>query len=153
MGNIGRVVVKMIRGIIGMAWNIVTIFVIPGMVYYNLGPKAAIKKSVDTLGKTWGESLVRHFGMGLIQFLVGLVGVGIGVLLFFLIFPFSEFYAILIAIGVVIVYFIILSLVFNVANSVYNTALFVYADTGKIPEGFNQELMSKAFKQKKVRTR
>jgi len=153
IGGIGEVIVKMIRGIIGMAWNIVTIFVIPGMVYYNLGPKAAIKKSVDTLGKTWGESLIRHFGMGLIQFLVGLLGVGIGVLLFFLIFPISEFYAILIAIGVVIVYFIILFLVFNVANSVYNTSLFVYADTGKIPEGFNQELMSKAFKQKKVRTR
>jgi len=152
LGNIGEVVVKMIRGIIGMAWNIVTIFVIPGMVYYELGPKAAIKKSVDTLGKTWGESIVRHFGMGLIQFLFFLLGAGIGTGVYFLTASLGII-GIIITVIVVVVYFMILILIFNVANSVYNTALFVYADTGSIPEGYNQELMSNAFKKKKVRTR
>ena len=153
MGQIGRVIVKMIRGLIGMAWSLVTIFVIPGMVYYGLKPKDAIKKSVDTLGKTWGESIVRHFGMALIQFLFFLLGAGISILIGFLIYPINATTAIIIAIAVFAVYMILLSLIFNVANSVYNTALFVYADTGAIPEGYNQELMSNAFRQKKVRTR
>ncbi len=153
LGNAGEIVVKVIRGIIGMAWNIVTIFVIPGMVYYGLGPKAAIKKSVNTLGKTWGESIVRHFGMGLIQFLLLLPGAAIATVLGFLLFPTMNYVGIIIAVAVFVVYFIILSLIFNVANSVYNTALFVYADTGKIPTGYNQNLMSNAFKPKKVRTR
>ncbi len=152
LGSIGEVVVKMIRGIIGMAWGIVIIFVIPGMVYYGLGPKAAIKKSVDTLGKTWGESIVRHFGMGFIQFLFFLLGAGIGVGVYFLTQSLGLT-GIIITVAVVFVYFLLLSLIFNVANSVYNTALFVYADTGSIPEGYNKELMSNAFKQKKVRTR
>ena len=152
LGSIGEVVVKMIRGIIGMAWGIVTIFVIPGMVYYGLGPKDAIKKSVDTLSKTWGESIVRHFGMGLIQFLFFLLGAGIGTGLYFLTASLGLT-GILITVIVVVVYFMILILIFNVANSVYNTALFVYADTGKIPTGYNQNLMSNAFKTKKVRTR
>ena len=144
--------VKVIRGIIGMAWNLVTIFVIPGLVYYGLGPKDAIKKSVDTLGKTWGESIVRHFGMGFIQFLFFLLGAGIGAGLYFITSSLGVT-GIIITVAVVFVYFLILSLVFNVANSVYNTALFVYADTGKIPTGYNQNLMSNAFKTKKIRTR
>jgi len=153
LGSIGEVVVKMIRGIIGMAWGIVTIFVIPGMVYYGLGPKDAIKKSVDTLSKTWGESIVRHFGMGFIQFLFFLLGAGIGTGIGFLTIPSLGVTGIIITVAVVFVYFLLLSLIFNVANSVYNTALFVYADTGSIPEGYNKELMSNAFKKKKVRTR
>ncbi len=153
LGNIGEVIVKIIRGIIGMAWNIVTIFVIPGMVYYELGPRDAIKKSVDTLGKTWGESIVRHFGLGFIQFLFFLLGAGITIVIGFLIIPIMGVPGIIITVAIGLIYFILLILIFNVANSVYNTALFVYADTGAIPAGYNQELMSHAFRQKKVRTR
>jgi len=152
LGDLGRIIIGFIRGIIGMAWNLVTIFVIPGLVYYELGPKAAIKKSVDTLSKTWGESIVRHFGMGLIQFLFFLLGAGIGTGVYFLTASLGLT-GILITVIVVVVYFMILILIFNVANSVYNTALFVYADTGSIPTGYNKNLMSNAFKQKKVRTR
>ena len=39
LGQVGEVIVRILRGIIGMVWNIVTIFVVPGMVYYGLGPK------------------------------------------------------------------------------------------------------------------
>ena len=152
LGNAGEIIVRIIRGIIGMAWGIVTIFVIPGMVYYGLGPKDAIKKSVDTLGKTWGESIVRHFGMGFIQFLFFLLGAGIGSGIYFLTQSLGIT-GIIITVVVVFIYFLILTLVFNVANSVYNTALFVYADTGSIPQGYNKKLMSNAFKQKKVRER
>ena len=91
--------------------------------------------------------------MGFIQFLFFLLSFGIGIVLDILIIPLMGFIGIIITIAVVVVYLIALSLVFNVANSVYNTALFVYADTGKIPEGYNRELMSNAFRQKKVRTR
>jgi hypothetical protein len=152
LGNAGEIIVRIIRGIIGMAWGIVTIFVIPGLVYYGLGPKDAIKKSVDTLSKTWGESIIRHYGLGFIQFLFFLLGAGIGTGIYFLTQS-MGITGIIITVVVVFVYFLLLFLIFNVANSVYNTALFVYADTGSIPEGFNQELMSKAYKKKRVRTR
>ena len=91
--------------------------------------------------------------MGLIQFLLTLPGIAIGIGLGYLLYPTMDYVGIIIAVGVFIVYIVVLSLIFNVANSVYNTALFVYADTGKIPTGYNQNLMSNAFKQKKVRTR
>ncbi len=53
---------------------------------------------------------------------------------------------IIITIVIAVLYFLGVILVFNVANTIFNTALYVYADTGKIPEGFGQEIMQNAFK-------
>ncbi|MHA1720792.1 MAG: DUF6159 family protein [Promethearchaeota archaeon] len=153
LGNAGKIIVGIIRSIIAMAWNIVTIFVVPAMVYYGLKPKDAIKKSIDTLSKTWGESIVRHYGLGLIQFLLIVLGMVISIVIGILTYPIMGIVGIFIAVGVLIIYILIVLLIFTVATSVYNTALFVYADTGRIPQGYNKELMSNAFRQKKVRTR
>jgi len=74
-GRSGQILLYITRSILGMVWGIVTIFVIPGMVYYNLSPFDAIKKSVAVLKKTWEESLIRYYGSGLAQFLFIVVGI------------------------------------------------------------------------------
>ncbi|MDP6931506.1 MAG: DUF6159 family protein, partial [Myxococcota bacterium] len=77
MGGVGEMVVNMIRSMLGMVWSIVTLFVVPAMVYHDLGPVDAIKKSTETIRATWGESLIRHYGMGLIQALFFFLGLGL----------------------------------------------------------------------------
>jgi len=144
----GKMVASISSSLLGMAWGIITIFVVPGMVYENLGPIKAIKKSVFTLKKTWGESLVRSFGLGLINFLFIFVGVIIGAVLIYFSVIINSL-ALFVVIPLLLIYFLIVILVFGVATSVYNTALFVYADTGKIPEGYTPEIMHGAFKSKK----
>ena len=42
--GVGAIVLHILRGVLGMAWAIVTIFVVPAMVYDNLTPFDAIKK-------------------------------------------------------------------------------------------------------------
>ncbi|UYP48468.1 hypothetical protein NEF87_004753 [Candidatus Lokiarchaeum ossiferum] len=146
-GKWGRFILDAIRGILGLAWSIMTIFVVPGMVYYDLGPGKAIKKSVATLRETWGESLVRYFSMNLIKFVFGFLGfIACAVGSYFLYLAF-DFVGILIGIGIFIVFLIILSLVFGVAESVYNTALFVYADKKSIATGYNSNIMKNGFKE------
>ena len=150
-GPAGEILLKILRGILGLVWSLITIFVVPGMVYYDLGPGKAIKKSVATLKKTWGESIIRYFSMGLIKFIFGFLGLilcGIGTYLLFLA---MDVIGIFIGIGVFIAFLIILSLVFGVAESVYNTALFVYADKGKVPSGFNSNILKNGFKEKKFK--
>src|SRR3989338_9340657 len=78
-GGGARVVLKIMTSLLGMMWSIITIFVVPAMVYNNLGPVDAIKKSVQVLRKTWGESLVRHFGLGLVQFIFIIIGIVIAI--------------------------------------------------------------------------
>lgn len=146
-GQSAKMVLNMLTSLLGMMWSIVTIFVVPGMVYNDLGPMDAIKKSVETLKKTWGESLIRYFGLGLVQLVFIVLGVIVTIVLFFVLGMLGPG-GIVAAIVIAVLYFLVVILVFGVATTIFNTALYVYADTGNIPSGYSQEIMSNAFRKK-----
>src|SRR5688572_16478979 len=52
LGKIGQIIANIVIGLMGMAWSIVTIFVVPVLVYENIGPIDAIKKSATVIKKT-----------------------------------------------------------------------------------------------------
>lgn len=132
-----------LQGVIGFAWAIVQLFVIPAMVYEDLGPFAAMKRSVETLKSTWGESLVRHYGLGFLQFLAMLPWIG---LVFFGFYSFSIALPVGGAVlAVAVVGLIATFTVFSVLNTIYNTALYHFASTGTIPSGFEDEPLELAF--------
>jgi len=145
MGNTGRTILKIINPLIGMVWSIVTIFVIPAMVYHDVGPLDAIAKSVRTLKKTWGESLIRYYGLGFVQFFFLIIGVAVTIGLFLLTYQWGK-WAVVLTILLAAVYFIGVILLFNVANQIFNTALYIYADTGKVPLDFDTEHLENAFR-------
>ncbi|HYD03068.1 MAG TPA: hypothetical protein VEC16_02105, partial [Alphaproteobacteria bacterium] len=47
-----------------------------------------------------------------------------------------------------ILYLIAVVASFSVANTVFSTALYVYAETGKVPKGFNNNVLSNAYHKK-----
>lgn len=145
LGKAGQILVSILRSILGMLWSIMTIFVVPAMVYYNLSPFKAIKKSNETLKKTWGESIIRHYGLGFVQGIIVFIGIIITAVLLFLFYQ-AGIEVILIIIGVFVVFLLIVSMIFQVANTVFNTALFVYADKGKAPMGISGSMMREAMK-------
>ncbi len=149
----GKFLIGILRSIIATAWNIVTLFVVPALVYYDVGPGEAIRKSVDAIKKTWGESLVRHYGLGLIQFFVTFGTIITFGIISYLLYSAFAVTGLLIGIGVGIVVVLIVILVFGIANNIFNTALFVYADTGRIPGGYTSDNMQNAFRVKKERAR
>ncbi len=139
MGGIGGAVLGFVQGMLGMMWGVVTLFVVPAMVYEDVGPIEALKRSVEVLKRTWGESLIRHFGLGLIQLVVALPGVFlivVGVASGFALWP-------LLLLG--IIWVVVVSLVFNVATSVFNAALYEYATSGQVAAGFSPDAMQGAF--------
>lgn len=142
-GLAGRVILGILSAVLGAAWSIVTLFVIPAMVYHDLGPIDAIKRSAQTFKRTWGESLIRHFGLGAIQFLFLLLGFIVGVVLFRLLVPLGGT-GIVVAVSVTVVYFLTVILVFSVANNVFNTALYAYAN-GAAPTAFDRQTLEGAF--------
>lgn len=143
-GGVGRIVVGILSAILGAAWSLVTIFVIPAMVYHDLGPLDAIKKSTETLRRTWGESLIRHFGLGLIQFLFILLGVALAFASFAVLGSLGGT-GMVIAISITVLYFLAVILTFTVANNVYNTALYAYAN-GSTPAAFDRSTLEGAFR-------
>jgi hypothetical protein len=143
-GLAGKIILYILRSILATAWSIMTIFVVPSMVYRGLGPIDAIKDSLDTLKRTWGESLVRYYGLGLAAFVCAIpcfVVFGLGIA------ASSSVPAAGVAlIGIAIVGFLAVSLVFGVASTVFNTVLYQYALTGAVPAGFDQEILAGAFR-------
>ncbi len=143
----GKIVLAISNYLLGAAWAISTIFVVQGIVYKNLGPFASIKESIATLKKTWGESLVRYVGFGVAEFILVLIGLFIFVPLIVLSFMYSLIIITLISIIGLIVYLVSLTIFFNISESVFNTALYIYSNSGKTPEGFSEEQMKETFKQ------
>lgn len=146
-GGIAQIIISILNSIFGLLWSIITIFVVPAMVYNNCGPLAAIKSSVNAIKKTWGESLIRHYGLGLIQFIVNLIGTLILIPLFIFFAMLGPFGIAFIA-TIAVIYYLVVNLVFGVANSIFNTALYVYANSGQIPGGYNREILQNTFKVK-----
>jgi hypothetical protein len=145
-GMVGKLVIGILRAALGAMWSIVTLFVVPVMVYEDVGPFTAIKRSAETLKSTWGESLVRHYGLGLIQFLLLLLGVigGVG-LVYVAATMHLALSIVLVGAGALVVYFLGVVLVFAVANSVYNTALYAYASGHRV-DAFSRDALDQAFR-------
>jgi len=132
-----------------LSWSIVTLFVVPAMVYKELGPLDAIKDSTQAIKKTWGESLARHYGLGLVQFLVLLGGIVVFGGFAAAVASLNPQPAVLWTLAVLFVaYLVVVVMVFSMANTVFNTALYAYASTGKIPEGYSKDVLENAFRPK-----
>jgi hypothetical protein len=146
---IARLILSTIAGLAGAAWSIVTLFVVPALVFDNVGPFQAIKKSVETLKKTWGESLVRHYGLGMAQFAFIFIG-ALVLLVPGIIITVAVYWPVGVGlIGLFILYIIIVSLIFGTADTIFNTALYMYAKDGKTPSVYAEDTMKNAFEAKK----
>lgn len=147
LGGIGEIIVSILRGILGMVWTVITIFVVPSMVYRGSGPFAAIKDSVGVLKQTWGENLVRALGFGLVRFLFLFVG-GLGFAgLFATVGSAGGTAALFVALGA-IAYFVAVAFVFMLAEMIFDTALYAWASFGTVPPGYDADLLQSAVRRK-----
>ena len=149
LGKAGQIIVNILVGLLGMAWSIMSIFVIPVLVYEGLGPIDALKKSAQIIKETWGESLIRAIGLGLMSFLTFLLVIAASFGITYLLASAFEGTGILIGIGIGVVLLFLTYFVFSLANTIFNTALYVYANDKIIASGYNEEVMKGAFKEKR----
>ena len=137
--GVGAIVGAIVISIIGMAWSFATFFVVPVIIFENLSPFAAIKKSIELIKKSWGESIAGGFGISAVFFILYLLGIGLGVLLFLSKAGFG------LTLGLIIPYFILVFLAQNTLDGIFVAALYKFATTGKTTIFSNEELQG-AFK-------
>lgn len=144
----GRWVMK----IVGAAWNVACIFVIPALVdeTESENPVAILKKSAATLRRTWGEAVLGYAGLAFGNLLVALmtvfvlVGAVVGCAVY-------GHYALFIAVaGAWLALVFAYSYIMGVASQIYRGALYLYASDGQLAEGYTPELMASGWKMKKV---
>ncbi|MCU1355269.1 MAG: hypothetical protein JWM89_687 [Acidimicrobiales bacterium] len=144
-GLLGRIVI----GIIGMAWTVVTFLVLPVLVFENVGVGDAVKRSTQMLKQTWGENLIVNGGIGLIGFLLMLPafalvaigfaadgGTGLGI-------------AVTVSIGVL--WIVVVTCWSNAMTSIFQLALYRYATEGQAPVAFAGADLGSAFGQRSRR--
>ena len=148
LGKIGQIVANILISILGMAWSIMTIFVVPVLVYEGLGPIDALKKSTQVIKKTWGESLIKTIGLGLIQLLIFLLIILVSGGLTYLLASAFELIGFLTGVGIGLLLLLLTGLVFAVASTIFNTALYVYANNNMVAPGFREDVVKGAFRQK-----
>ncbi len=138
VGLIGKIVIAMV----GMAWTVVTFLVLPIIVIEGLGAGRALKKSASLVRNTWGENLAGHIGIGLVGFVllipsIILVVGGIAS---------GENSAGGIAIGLGMLWGIIVIVVMVALTGIYQTALYRFAVAGHGSSAdFDAGVMQSAF--------
>lgn len=144
--GIGRIII----GVLGMVWSIVTYFVLPVMIFEDVGVGKAIKRSVELLRKTWGENLIGTISIGVFFFLLAIPGFLAIVGAFFILIFQEQLLLAGVIFAIAILYFLLLAVVNASLNSIFVTALYMYADSGKVPSAFSPELIKNAFDKKKA---
>jgi len=132
---------QIIAGPIGAAWNVVTFLTIPIIVFEDVGPVTALKRSGTLLKQTWGENLMAQIGLGLISllaFLPGVLVIGLGIA--------SGVGAVtVLAITIGAIYLAVAASIVSALSGIYRTALYRYAVDGQVPAAFAGTDMEHAF--------
>ena len=142
---------KLVLGLVGTAWSVASIFVIPVVVTdtESVNPFHMLKKSALTLKQTWGEALIGFAGVqlgGLVLTLGSFVFLGLA---FTVSMVTGNFWIIGVTGALWLVGMIVFSYVISVANHVYRCALYLYSTEKTIVEPYNLEMLQMAWKMKK----
>ena len=142
-----KIVGRIIAGLVGAAWSIATYFIVPVMIFEKRSLADSVKQSTNIIKKTWGESLVAAGGIGAFIMLLGVAGLIVPLVALF----FSSMAA-LVALGVLVVYWIGLSIVSAALTGIFRTALYLYATEGRAPAGFTPDYVQNAFAAKPAKS-
>ena len=124
------VVADIVAAVVGVAWTIMTFFVIPVIVFEGSSFFNSFGRSKEMVKSTWGESIGTISSISLITFFLGLIGAVIGFALL-LVLPFSIYS--LIGLFVMVLMFV---LVGQTLGGIAKTALYLYAAEGRAPARF-----------------
>jgi Family of unknown function (DUF6159) len=139
-GIIGRILI----GLVGVAWTVLTFFVVPVLLYEDVGVGAAIKRSGSIFRQRWGEQFIGNATIGIAIFLVAIPIVLIGGLIAAAA-PFVGVPLLVIAVGA-------LMAVGAACTGVFNAALYRYATTGESSGAFSEADMIGSFRPRRGRS-
>lgn len=141
-----KMVGQIVASLFGAAWNILTYFSLPSLIIGQTSIKDSFKESASIIRKTWGETIIVNLGVGLVFSLIYLLlivlSIGVVVLI-------PKLTAIIIVGVLLVISLIALSIVSSALSSIFKLALYEYARTGNIPQGFSPELIQHAITSKK----
>ena len=127
----------------GAAWEVVTFLVVPAIVIDEHSAVDGLKRSGSLLKATWGENLAARVGFGIL----GLLAMIPAVIVLALTGAFGGA-ALVAGIAIAVVYVAVVIVVLTALNAVFQTALYLYATTGSVPNGYENSNLRNSFTRK-----
>jgi len=134
---------KLVAKILGTAWDIMTYFSFPSIIIGQNSIRGSFRESASIIRKTWGETFIVTFGVALFFTVIVLVFMAIGFLLVYFI---QTTFITVMVVSLCIVFILVISIISSTLSTIYKLALYEYARTGVLPQGFSGELKDEAFK-------
>lgn len=138
-----KIVGKIVASLFGAAWGVLTYFSLPSLIIGQKSVMDSFNESASVIRKTWGETIIVNFGVGLFFGLLMLLGiiVSVGIVI---IAPIKVVF-ILTAI-LLVVFLIAIAIISSTLSSIFKLALYTFATTGNVPQGFTPDLIRGAVK-------
>jgi Family of unknown function (DUF6159) len=133
-----------IAGFLGeTAWSAATYFAVPVLVADGAGPVEAIKRSSAILREKWGTAVAGESGLGITAFVLTVPAILLAV-----------FFASLGLVGIplaaiAVLYLVAAALAFATLGTLFRTAVYVYATTGRAPVAIREDLIRDSFRNKR----
>jgi membrane-anchored glycerophosphoryl diester phosphodiesterase (GDPDase) len=126
---LGRIAV----GLIGGAWSLVTVFVVPVLVIEKVGPIEAIKRSTGIVKNKFGELVIGQLGLGLASIAVYIVAIASAVVLVMLLSAVAGGPGLIAGIIIGVMLVVAAGILMSALNAIFIAALYHYAKTGQDP--------------------
>ena len=142
----GKLIGRIVAGILGAGWSIATYFIIPVMIFEKRSLRDSVRQSTHLIAKSWGESLVAAGGIGAFSMLMAIPGLALPIIGMFI-----SASAAIVLLGVMVAYWIGLAVVSSALSAIFRTGLYLYAKDGTMPPGYDPEYVKHAFAPKGAR--
>jgi len=139
-----NLIATLLSSILAAAWELVTFFVIPVLIFEKQGVPGSIKESWNLFKKTWGETVVSGFSF-IILYIPAFI-------LFFLAmgtFMIGMGSVTIAAFGLALMVFVATGVLASTLHGILVALLYNYAKTGEIPDMIDHDLIENAFLESK----
>ena len=134
-----KIIDKIVAWIFGTAWVVLTYFSLPSLVIGERSIGESFKESASVIRKIWGEVIIINIGVGLffgiLTFFVMALAIGVAALV-----PSTAMFISLVILSVI--YLVAVIVISSTLDSIIKLALYEYATTGTVPQGFTPELIT-----------
>jgi hypothetical protein len=135
-----RLAGALVSRLLGMAWNLATMFVVPVIALEDLTVRDSLRRSASIFKSKWGESVVAQGTVGLAVMLAALPAMFVVLLLAAVSVP--------LGIGAAVILFGGLVLISGALDAVVDVALYRYAMDGTVLGAFTAEDLDDVFRPK-----
>jgi len=149
---VGSLLARIPLILLGAAWTLVSVLVMPILVHEHVGPWEALKRSTVLLKRTWGENIVGRLSLSSAASLLMLAGVGFWLAASALPYvtgnPGAGKIIFLSGIPFLVMFGLALNYVTIALNGIFQAALYTYAVEGVVPTGYDRGVLEKFYQVK-----